>query len=182
MFLRDIKPHDKLAKVLRVREIASQEIKMFGDQREAQCPFMTAEQAADVTDQRRDLTMFQIAIETRSNAVSARNAAADGEAAYTERLGQAERVTHVATGKGMVACVRAQYESGGKEPITPISVVEALVNSRQPLMPQVQLANRARRFWHSAKAALRRGGDSPSRASVWASVDELSREARLCPD
>ena len=143
VFLQDIRLPDELAKVLREREIASQEIETFKKQKEAQDQRIATEQAAGVADQQRDLAKSKVAIEIKSNAASARKAEADGEAAYTERLGQAEGVASAAKGKGTAEGLLAQREAVGQEATTLIRVVEALVNSRQPLMPQVLSVNGA---------------------------------------
>ncbi len=137
VFLQDIKLPEELAKVLREREIASQEIETFKRQKDAQDQRIATEQAAGVADQQRDLAKSKVAIEIASNAAQARKQQAEGEATYTERTGQAEGKASAAKGKGIAEGLQAQRDAVGQEATTLIRVVESLVNSRQPLMPQV---------------------------------------------
>ncbi len=150
VFLQDIKFPPELAEVLRQREIASQEVETFKQQREAQNQRIETEMARGRADQQAALAQSEIAIKIEENNASAKMKRADGDAYFTKRTGEGQGAAILATGtaeaeasklKGLAlaAGLDAQKQAVGEQATLLVNVVKAIADGKVKITPEVMV-------------------------------------------
>ena len=90
VYIQDVIFPPELVEVLTKREIANQEKATFEEMQRAQTSRIEMEKAKGTADMQAQLATAQVSVEIKQNRASARQAEAQGEAAYVELTGRAE--------------------------------------------------------------------------------------------
>jgi uncharacterized membrane protein YqiK len=90
VYIQDVDFPDELVQVLTEREIANQQQATYAQQEAAQNARINMERARGTAEKQGDLASSAVSIEIKTNEAKAREAEADGEAAYVTKTGTAE--------------------------------------------------------------------------------------------
>jgi uncharacterized membrane protein YqiK len=107
VYIQDVTFPDELVLVLTRREIANQERATFEEQQRAQTARIEMEKAKGTADMQGQLASAQVGVEINRNRAQAREAEAQGEAAYVELTGKAEATKTQAIGLAEAKAVEA---------------------------------------------------------------------------
>ncbi len=148
VYIQDVVFPDELVGVLTRREIANQERATYEEQRRAQTTRIEMEKAKGTADMQARLAASQVTVDISGNEARAREAQANGEAAYVRLTGQAEadkkqaiglaeaKATE-AIGLARAAGFRAQSEAIGPMPTSLVAVANAVAEGDVKVMPEV---------------------------------------------
>ena len=107
VYIQDVVFPQELVIVLTRREIANQERATFDEQQRAQTARIEMEKAKGTADMQGQLASAQVGVEIKQNQAKAREAEAQGEAAYVELTGKAEATKTQAIGLAEAKAVEA---------------------------------------------------------------------------
>jgi uncharacterized membrane protein YqiK len=148
VYIQDVVFPDALVQVLTRREIANQERTTYVEQERAETARVEVEKARGTADMQAQLAAAQVSVEISTNQARAREAAAEGEAAYVRLTGQAEadrtqaiglaeaRATE-ALGLAKAAGYQAQREAIGDGATALVAVAGAVAEGRIDIVPDV---------------------------------------------
>ena len=140
-------PED-LVQVLTRREIANQERTTYVEQERAETARIEVEKARGTADMQAQLAAAQVSVDISTNEAQAREAEANGEAAYVRLTGQAEadrtqaiglaeaRATE-ALGLAQAAGFEAQRDAIGEMATALVAVAGAVAEGRIDIVPEV---------------------------------------------
>jgi uncharacterized membrane protein YqiK len=148
VYIQDVVFPPELVEVLTRREIARQEETTLQEQQRAQMARIDMEQAKGTADMQAELAAAQVSVGISRNQAEAREAQANGEAAYVRLTGEAEadrvralglaeaRATE-ALGLARAAGFTAQAEAIGQMPTALVAVTNAVADGHVDVMPDV---------------------------------------------
>jgi uncharacterized membrane protein YqiK len=148
VYIQDVVFPQELVEVLTRREIANQERTTYVEQERAETARVEVEKARGTADMQAQLAAAQVSVDISTNQARAREAAANGEAAYVRLTGQAEadrtqaiglaeaRATE-ALGLAKAAGYQAQREAIGDVPTALVAVAGAVADGHIDIMPDV---------------------------------------------
>ncbi|HRW36922.1 MAG: hypothetical protein KDB04_08145 [Acidimicrobiales bacterium] len=90
VYIQDVVFPDELVEVLTRREIANQERSTYVEQQKAETARIETEKARGTADMQSQLAASQVSVDIRTNEAAAREAQANGEAAFVRLTGEAE--------------------------------------------------------------------------------------------
>ncbi len=148
VYIQDVVFPEALVQVLTRREIANQERTTYVEQERAETARVEVEKARGTADMQAQLAAAQVSVDISTNEARAREAAANGEAAYVRLTGQAEadrtqaiglaeaRATE-ARGLAQAAGFEAQRDAIGEMATALVAVAGAVAEGRIDIMPEV---------------------------------------------
>jgi uncharacterized membrane protein YqiK len=148
VYIQDVVFPQELVTVLTRREIANQERATFEEQQRAQTARIEMEKAKGTADMQGQLASAQVGVEIRQNQAKAREAEAQGEAAYVELTGKAEATKTQAIGLAEAKAVEAlgiaratgfeqQRQALGPTATAVVAVANAVSEGHIDVMPDV---------------------------------------------
>ena len=148
VYIQDVVFPEALVQVLTRREIANQERTTYVEQERAETARVEVEKARGTADMQAQLAAAQVSVEISTNQARAREAAAEGEAAYVRLTGQAEadrtqaiglaeaRATE-ALGLAKAAGYQAQREAIGDGATALVAVAGAVAEGKIDVVPDI---------------------------------------------
>jgi uncharacterized membrane protein YqiK len=148
VYIQDVVFPSDLVEVLTHREIANQQRKTYEEQQRAETVRVEMEKARGTANMQAELATAQVSVEINRNRAEAREAAAQGDAAYVRLTGQAEadRVQAMglaearaaeALGLARATGFSAQREAIGELPTALVAVAAAIAEGKIDIMPDV---------------------------------------------
>ncbi|HZP29354.1 MAG TPA: SPFH domain-containing protein [Acidimicrobiia bacterium] len=148
VYIQDVEFPEELVTVLTRREIANQERATFEEQQRAQTARIEMEKAKGTADMQGQLASAQVGVEINRNRAQAREAEAQGEAAYVELTGKAEATKTEAIGLAEAKAVEAlgiaratgfeqQRQALGPTATAVVAVANAVSEGHIDVMPDV---------------------------------------------
>jgi uncharacterized membrane protein YqiK len=148
VYIQDVVFPDSLVQVLTRREIANQERATYVEQERAETARVEVEKARGTADMQAQLAAAQVSVDISTNQARAREAAAEGDAAYvrltgqaeadrTQALGLAEARAAEALGLARAAGYEAQRDAIGELATALVAVAEAVAEGKIDIMPEV---------------------------------------------
>ena len=148
VYIQDVAFPEELVIVLTRREIANQERATFEEQQRAQTARIEMEKAKGTADMQGQLASAQVGVEIKQNRAKAREAEAQGEAAYVELTGKAEATKTQAIGLAEAKAVEAlgiaratgfeqQRQALGPTATAVVAVANAVSEGHIDVMPDV---------------------------------------------
>jgi uncharacterized membrane protein YqiK len=148
VYIQDVVFPPELVDVLTHREIANQQRATFEEQRRAETVRIQMEKARGTAEMQAQLASAQVSVEINASRAKAREAEANGEAAYVRLTGQAEadKVQAIglaeakateALGLARAAGFAAQRDAIGEMPTAIVAVAGAVAEGQLDIMPQV---------------------------------------------
>jgi uncharacterized membrane protein YqiK len=148
VYIQDVVFPEELVEVLTRREIANQERTTYVEQERAETARVEVEKARGTANMQADLAAAQVSVDISTNQARAREAAANGEAAYVRLTGQAEadrtqaiglaeaRATE-ALGLARAAGFEAQRDAIGEAATALVAVAGAVAEGKIDIVPDV---------------------------------------------
>ncbi|HET6953862.1 MAG TPA: SPFH domain-containing protein [Acidimicrobiales bacterium] len=148
VYIQDVVFPNALVEVLTRREIANQERTTYVEQERAETARVEVEKARGTANMQAELAAAQVSVDISSNQARAREAEANGEAAYVRLTGQAEadrtqaiglaeaRATE-ALGLAKAAGYEAQRDAIGDAATALVAVAGAVADGKIDIMPDV---------------------------------------------
>jgi uncharacterized membrane protein YqiK len=148
VYIQDVVFPDELVGVLTRREIANQERATYEEQRRAQTTRIEMEKAKGTADMQARLAASQVTVDISGNEARAREAQANGEAAYVRLTGQAEADKKQAIGLAEAKAVeaiglaraagfQAQTDAIGPMPTSLVALANAIADGGVKVVPEV---------------------------------------------
>jgi uncharacterized membrane protein YqiK len=148
VYIQDVVFPESLVQVLTRREIANQERTTYVEQERAETARVAVEKARGTADMQAELATAQVSVDISTNQARAREAAANGEAAYvrltgqaeadrTQALGLAEARATEALGLARAAGFDAQRDAIGEAATALVAVAGAVAEGKIDIMPDV---------------------------------------------
>lgn len=148
VYIQDVVFPNELVQVLTRREIANQERSTYVEQERAETARVEVEKARGTADMQAQLAAAQVSVDISTNQARAREAAAEGDAAYvrltgqaeadrTQALGLAEARAAEALGLARAAGYDAQRDAIGELATALVAVAEAVAEGKVDIMPEV---------------------------------------------
>ncbi len=106
VYIQDVVLPPNLVEVLTDRELAKQKIATFQREKEAEDARIEKENAAGTADQQKELAKQTVNVEIQTRKADARIAEAEGEASYSERMGEGEGNAREHVARGDAAYIR----------------------------------------------------------------------------
>jgi regulator of protease activity HflC (stomatin/prohibitin superfamily) len=169
VYIQDVTFPPELVQVLTQREIANQEKATFEEQQRAETSRIEMEKAKGTADMQGALASAQVNVEIEQNRASARQAEAQGEAAYVERTGKAEATRVEAIGLANAAATEAlgvaratgfeaQKEALGETATALVAVANAVSEGHITVVPEVLVTGGGGSFEGLAATLMRTFG------------------------
>jgi uncharacterized membrane protein YqiK len=148
VYIQDVVFPESLVQVLTRREIANQERTTYVEQERAETARVAVEKARGTADMQAQLATAQVSVDISSSQARAREATANGEAAYvrltgqaeadrTQALGLAEARATEALGLARAAGFDAQRDAIGEAATALVAVAGAVAEGKIDIMPDV---------------------------------------------
>jgi hypothetical protein len=137
VYIQDVVLPAELVHVLTSREIASQEIETYEQQRLAQQSRVAMEQSRGQADMQQELARSRVEIEIHGNQAEARKREAEGEAFFVERTGTARGAEVRAVGMARAESFEAQARALGPQATALLNAAQALAEHDVKLVPDV---------------------------------------------
>jgi regulator of protease activity HflC (stomatin/prohibitin superfamily) len=148
VYIQDVVFPEELVVVLTQREIANQEKATFQEEERAQTVRIEMERAKGTADMQAQLASAQVNVEISRNGAAAREAEAQGEAAYVQLTGEAEAARTQAIGLAQAKATealglaraegyQAQVQAIGSGPTAMVAVANSIAEGHVDIMPQV---------------------------------------------
>lgn len=148
VYIQDVVFPDSLVQVLTRREIANQERSTYVEQERAETARVEVEKARGTADMQAQLAAAQVSVDISTNQARAREAAAEGDAAYvrltgqaeadrTQALGLAEARAAEALGLARAAGYEAQRDAIGELATALVAVAGAVAEGKIDVVPEV---------------------------------------------
>lgn len=115
VYIQDVELPAELVVVLREREIAKQQQATFAQQEAAQRSRTAMEAAKGTADMQAQLAQAQVNVTIEQQKAAAKKAQAEGEAAFTERMGQAKGNARTAEAAGEASYIQRTGDARGAE-------------------------------------------------------------------
>jgi flavin-binding protein dodecin len=170
VYIQDVVFPQELVTVLTRREIANQERATFEEQQRAQTARIEMEKAKGTADMQGQLASAQVGVEINQNRAKAREAEAQGEAAYVELTGKAEATKTQAIGLAEAKAVEAlgiaratgfeqQRQALGPAATAVVAVANAVSEGHIDVMPDVLVTGGGGSFEGLAATLMRALGN-----------------------
>jgi flavin-binding protein dodecin len=199
VYIQDVAFPEELVIVLTRREIANQERATFDEQQRAQTARIEMEKAKGTADMQGQLASAQVGVEIKQNQAKAREAEAQGEAAYVELTGKAEATKTQAIGLAEAKAVEAlgiaratgfeqQRQALGPTATAVVAVANAVSEGHIDVMPDVLVTGGGGSFEGLAATLMRavtNGQGNGAGAAVKGAIagnGEASREPVQTPE
>jgi uncharacterized membrane protein YqiK len=169
VYIQNVHFPEELVDVLTKREIANQEKATYEEMQRAQTSRIEMEKAKGTADMQGQLASAQVNVEIEQNRASARQAEAQGEAAYVELTGKAEatRVEAIglanasateALGVARATGFEAQKEALGETATALVAVANAVSEGHITVVPEVLVTGGGGSFEGLAATLMRTFG------------------------
>ena len=169
VYIQNVHFPEELVEVLTKREIANQEKATYEEMQRAQTSRIEMEKAKGTADMQGALASAQVNVEIEQNRASARQAEAQGEAAYVELTGRAEATRVEAIGLANAAATEAlgvaratgfdaQKEALGETATALVAVANAVSEGHITVVPEVLVTGGGGSFEGLAATLMRTFG------------------------
>jgi SPFH domain / Band 7 family len=169
VYIQNVVFPPELVRVLTEREIANQEKATYEEMQRAQTSRIEMEKAKGTADMQGQLASAQVNVEIEQNRASARQAEAQGEAAYVELTGKAEATRVEAIGLANAAATEAlgvaratgfeaQKEALGETATALVAVANAVSEGHITVVPEVLVTGGGGSFEGLAATLMRTFG------------------------
>ncbi|MGZ6966268.1 MAG: SPFH domain-containing protein [Acidimicrobiia bacterium] len=170
VYIQNVHFPQELVEVLTKREIANQEKATYEEMQRAQTSRIEMEKAKGTADMQGQLASAQVNVEIEQNRASARQAEAQGEAAYVELTGKAEATRVEAIGLANAAATEAlgvaratgfeaQKEALGETATALVAVANAVSEGHITVVPEVLVTGGGGSFEGLAATLMRTFGN-----------------------
>ncbi len=176
VYIQNVHFPQELVEVLTKREIANQEKATYEEMQRAQTSRIEMEKAKGTADMQGQLASAQVNVEIEQNRANARQAEAQGEAAYVELTGKAEATRVEAIGLANAAATEAlgvaratgfeaQKEALGETATALVAVANAVSEGHITVVPEVLVTGGGGSFEGLAATLMRSFGGGNGKAS-----------------
>lgn len=141
VYIQDVVFPSELVEVLKEREIATQRIETFKQEKKAEDQRIDMEAAKGRADMQSQLAKSEVEITIKTNQATARKAEADGEATYVEMTGKAKGAEIEAVGIARAKSYEAQVKALGQDATALVNVTTALADKNIKIVPDVLVGN-----------------------------------------
>lgn len=137
VYIQDVILPEALVTVLTTRQIATQEIETFKEQKTAQDQRIAMEKAKGTADMQANLAKSEVTVAIQTNNAKAREEEGRGEAAFVQQTGTAQAKVIQAQGLAKAEAYEKQNEALGQSGTVLVNVATVLSDGKVKIMPDI---------------------------------------------